>query len=167
MKRIAISLIVGFLFIIQTAMVSAQTTTIKLSDVPTQVPEEVLKMVDTYLQLLTSSKSVVEAATKLFPIAGGHLLSTTGDKISSDVKQFSLKKDWQNAKFYQQPAKITRVDKIENDYDGYDVTLIEGTTYKIWVDKKQGVNGMPAPMKVLVPKNDPTHPKVISNIGSF
>ena len=78
--------------------------------------------------------------------------------------EFSLKKDFQNSKFYQYPAKITRVVKILNDYDGYQQNYIEGTSYKVWIAKKDGVAGMPAPVRVIKPKDKPA--KIIG-IGSF
>jgi len=162
MKNFMICFVVGF-FLIQSFGVFAQTTEIT----PPKVSPNVEKVLNTYLEALTSSATVGDAATKILPIAGGHLIAQSGNAIADDVIQFSLKKDHQNAHFYQSPAKITRVQKIENDYDGYGVTLIEGTTFKIWVAKKEGVAGMPAPVRIIVPKNDPSHPKVISNIGSL
>ncbi|TFH40387.1 MAG: hypothetical protein E4G96_07610 [Chrysiogenales bacterium] len=92
------------------------------------------------------------------------MLSVNGG-ISNDVLPYSLKKDYQNAKFYKVPAVITRVVLVENDYDGYGATLIQGDRYKIWIAKRDGVAGMPAPIPILKPKKGP--PKIVTTIGSL
>lgn len=78
---------------------------------------------------------------------------------------FSLKKDYQNAKFYKVPAVITRIVKTEDDYDGYGPTLFQWTRYKIWIAKKDGVAGLPAPIPIIKPKSGA--PKIVTTIGSL
>ncbi len=134
-------------------------------DIPiSELPMEISDIVNQYVFILQNSNTIEEAASKLQNILGGGLLNTQG-KISQDTLSFSLKKDFQNAKLYQYPIKITRVMRILNDYDGYQQTYIEGTGYKVWVAKKEDVSGMPAPVHVIKPKDG--GPVKIIGIGSF
>ncbi len=133
-------------------------------DIPVKdLPSEIADIVNRYVYILQTSSSVEDAASKLGDILGGGLLDSYG-KISRDTMEFSLKKDYYNSKFYQYPIKITRVLKILNDYDGYQETYIEGTSYKVWIAKKDGVAGLPAPVRVIKPKDKAA--KIIG-IGSF
>jgi hypothetical protein len=137
----------------------------KQKDIPLdQVPKDVIEVLNTYLKILTTSASLDECGTRVAKIAGGHMVNKNG-LISRDVMEFSLKKDFQNARFYQVPAVITRVVFMEDDYDGFGPTLIQGDRYKIWIAKKKGVPGMPAPIPVMKPKTGA--PKIVSNVGSL
>ncbi len=137
-------------------------------DIPVEeVPFAVIKVLNQYLKILSESPTLEDCTKNIYPLLGGGLLSSDGKKVSSDTIQFSLKKDYNNVKFYSVPAEITRIQLNKNSYDGFEKTYIEGDIYKIWVKKKEGVAGMPAPIPVIVPKNDPEHPKVISTIGSL
>lgn len=160
-----ISFAIGLLFIFSFGIIKAQTTEISAD----QVPNEVKAVLNQYINILTNSNNLDVCANEMLKIAAGGLLSQDCKSIASDVKPYSLKKDFENVKFYKNPVVITRVQLINDDYDGYGPTLISGTVYKIWIAKKEGVNGMPAPVKIIVPKNHPTYktPKVISNIGSL
>jgi hypothetical protein len=60
---------------------------------------------------------------------------------------------------------ITRCLFSPGDYDGFQSTLFEGDRYKIWIKKKEGVAGMPAPIPIIKPATG--SPKVVSNIGSL
>ncbi len=131
---------------------------------PSELPADVLDVLKQYCTILSTSPDLETCAKKLAPIAGGHLLDSQ-EKISRDVLEFSLKKDFQNIKFYQLPPVITRIQRITDDYDGYESTLIQGTRYKIWIAKKEGVAGMPAPIPIIKPEKG--SPKVVSNIGSL
>lgn len=134
-------------------------------DIPkNQVPRDVIAILNQYLKILTTSPSLEVCGQRVAKIAAGHMLSQSGG-ISDDVIQFSLKKDYQNAKFYKVPAVITRVVKIEDDYDGYGPTLFQGTRYKIWIAKKDGVAGLPAPIPIIKPKTGA--PKIVTTIGSL
>lgn len=129
-----------------------------------EVPKDVITLLNKYVQILQTSTSLDDAATKVAAIAGGHLLNSSG-QISGDVKPYSLKKDFENAKFYKYPVVITRVSRTLNDYDGFQNTLFEGTRYKIWIAKKDGVAGLPAPIPIIKPARGV--PKVVSVIGSL
>jgi hypothetical protein len=134
-------------------------------DIPKdQVPQEVIDVLNAYMKILTTSPTLEDCGEKVAKIAAGHMLSQSGG-ISDDVIQFSLKKDYQNAKFYKFPVVITRVAVSEDDYDGFGPTLFQGTRYKIWIAKKDGVGGLPAPIPIIKPKSGA--PKIVTTIGSL
>ena len=131
---------------------------------PAELPADVLEVLNCYCMILSTSPDINICAEKLAAIAGGHLLDSSG-KISRDVMEFSLKKDFQNIRFYKVPPVVTRIQCITDDYDGYGETLIQGTRYKIWIAKKDGIPGMPAPIPIIKPATG--SPRVVSNIGSL
>jgi len=140
----------------------------KRDDIPVeQLPEEVLKVLNDYASVL-SSETLEKCAEAFVAIAGGGLVNEAGKALRIDVPQFSLKKDFNNFKFYAMPLEITRVNKRRSNGDGYGESAIAGWVYKIWINKKTGVNGMPAPISIMVPENHKTiaAPKVIG-IGSL
>lgn len=147
------------------ALLSAQP---KRDDIPvSKMPQEVKAVLDEYVKAL-NAPTLDSCAVLFLSIAGGGLVSPEGTALDSDLKQFSLKKDYQNIKFYVQPAKITRVNVRYCNGDGYGASAIKGKVYKIWLAKKKGVAGLPAPVSVMVPEGHPTikTPKVIG-IGSL
>ena len=161
MKKLLFAVFTVFMF----SVLSAQT---KSGDIPVKtLPAEVKQVLDEYIAVLNSA-DLDECAKKFVKIAGGHLINGEGDEIARDVKPYSLKKDFNNIKFYQQPVKITRVNYRESDYSGYGNTLIQGKSYKIWIKKKEGTAGMPAPILIIVPvgHEEIKTPKVIG-IGSL
>lgn len=151
--------------VLTVSLLCAVTTNAGQKNIPAKdVPQDVLEVLNKYLAILTTSPSLEACAEEVAKISAGHMLSQNGG-ISSDVLRFSLKKDYQNAKFYKVPAVITRVVLIENDYDGFGPTLFQGDRYKIWIAKKDGVAGMPAPIPVIKPKTG--EPKIVTTIGSL
>ena len=99
------------------------------------------------------------AATKAMEQIHRSDFTKDGAGLKSDRMQFSFKKAWQNVKFYQNPIKITRVQKTNLSGIGFQQTAQQGTSYKVWIGKKKGVSGMPAPIYVFFP-NDGSEPKV-------
>jgi hypothetical protein len=132
-----------------------------------QIPADVVTVLNQYLDVLSKSGSVEDAAKELIKrdLVAGHLTTSDKSAVASDVKEFSLKKDFENVKFYIVPAVITRAVLIADDYDGFRDTLFEGDRYKIWIKKKEGVAGLPAPIPVIKPKKGT--PKIVSTIGSL
>jgi hypothetical protein len=160
MKQTGVIAILLFASLILSGPMSAAQKDIPLD----QVPNDVVQVLNQYLQILSTSASLDDCARKLVKIAGGHLVSKNGT-VPGDVKDYSLKKDYQNVKFYKVPAVITRVVFVQDDYDGYGPTLIQGSRYKIWIAKKDGVAGLPAPIPLIKPKSGA--PKIVSTIGSL
>jgi len=140
----------------------------KKDDIPVkQVPSAVINVLHKYTEIL-KSETLEKCAEAFLEIAGGSLVNPAGTALDIDLPRFSLKKDYGNFKFYAMPLKITRVNKRYSNGDGYGDSAIAGWVYKIWIAKKKGVNGMPAPISIMVPENHPTirTPKVIG-IGSL
>lgn len=133
-----------------------------------QLPAPVRATLDQYVQILASSRSLEECVQRFTPIAGGGLVNEDGRSLRATVPPYSLKKDWQNVRFYAQPAQVTRVDVKENRADGYGPSAIRGTEYKVWIAKAQGQPGMPAPISFMVPDQHPfvQGPRVVG-IGSL
>ena len=158
-------LLIGMMVVFFSGNIQAQATDISAD----QIPKEVKDVLNQYINILTNSTNLDVCATEILKVAAGSLLSQDCKSIATDVKPYSLKKDFENAKFYKKPVVITRVQLINDDSDGYGPTMITGKVYKIWIAKKEGVNGMPAPVKIIVPKNHPSFktPRVIPNIGSL
>jgi hypothetical protein len=127
----------------------------------------VITTLNAYLTVLSTGKSVQDAAEALISqdLVAGHLISSDGKSVPRDIVEYSLKKDYTNISFYTIPADISRVTVTENDTDGFNRTIVKGTRYKIWIRKKRGVPGIPAPIPVIKPEKG--KPKVVSNIGSL
>jgi len=132
-----------------------------------QVPSSVINVLYKYTEVL-KSESLEKCAEAFLAIAGGGLVNPAGTALDIDLTRFSLKKDYENFRFYALPLKITRVNRRYSNGDGYGESAIAGWVYKIWIAKKKGVNGMPAPISIMVPENHLTirTPKVIG-IGSL
>lgn len=152
-------------FLLALSPVSGQS---KKNDIPVnEVPAAVIEVLNSYAAVL-GSESLEKCAEAFKGIAGGSLVNETGDNLRANVMQFSLKKDYSNFKFYAVPLQITRVNKGFSNSDGFGASALKGTVYKIWIAKKAGTSGMPAPISILVPENHTTikSPKIV-NIGSL
>lgn len=155
-KIITALFIAGFI-----TAISAQS---KSDDIPVgDLPPEVAAVIEQYAQALKSSATIEEAAIVFAPIAGGSLISSEGI-LTSNTKQFGLKKDFNNIKHYAYPLKFTRVNKTQSNGEGYGATKLAGTKYKVWIAKDDPVKGMPAPVSIIVPAEGT--PKIV-NVGSF
>lgn len=93
------------------------------------------------------------------------LLAPGGGDVSGDLRRFSFKKAWENAKFYAQPVKITRIRRTGISAIGFRETAEKGKVSDYFVAKKEGVSGMPAPVKIFFPEGG-GEPK-ISYVGSL
>lgn len=161
--KVLTSLFLAMLFTASLSMAQS-----KKNDIPvSQLPSGVKSVLNQYVSTLKSG-NLDQVAQKFTAIAGGGLVNEDGKSLRSSVKPYSLKKDWQNIKFYANPVKITRVNKSQTNGTGYGASALKGTVYKIWIDKKPGQAGMPAPISIIVPQGHPTikSPKVIG-IGSL
>lgn len=164
MKK-SLSVVLVILFALVSFSVFAQS---RAGDIPfDQVPDEVLEVLNQYVSVL-NSETLEKCAAEFFAIAGGSLVNPDGTALDIDLPKYSLKKDYENIKFYAQPLKITRINRRWTNGDGYGKSALAGWIYKIWIAKKPGTPGMPAPISIIVAKNHPTikSPKVIG-IGSL
>mgnify|MGYP003966049111 CR=1 FL=1 len=81
------------------------------------------------------------------------LLSNDKSDLSPDLRRFSFKKAHGGAGHYTSPVKITRVRKTGITAIGFKETAEAGAVYDYFISKKEGVTGMPAPVKVFFPKD--------------
>lgn len=151
------------------AAVHAQGKTNEIS--VNELPQNVRQVLEGYVSILRNAASLDDAAAQFVKYAGGSLVNEDAHNITlrQDVKPYSLKKDFENIKFYADPLVITRVSSNPDPQAvGFGGSAIKGRVYKIWIAKKDGVEGMPAPVSILVPEGHTVikEPKVIS-IGSF
>jgi hypothetical protein len=148
-------------------LLSAFVSQAQQKDIPvSKLPAEVKAVLNEYLNILSTSADLDEAETRFLAIAGGGLVNPAGTALRSTVKPYSLKKDFDNVKFYKVPAEIVRVAKTRTGQAGFGESAIAGDWYKIYIAKKNG--GQPAPVHIVVPENHATikTPKVIQG-GSF
>jgi len=133
-----------------------------------KLPAEVKAALVQYVDILRNSKDLDECANNVMAVFGGSLVNDDGTALRSAIKDFSLKKDYNNVEWYANPIKITRVNVSYTNRDGYSESAIKGKKYKIWIDKADKSNGMPAPISIVVPEEHATikTPKVVS-IGSL
>lgn len=164
-KLLSLVLVLVMVFGLTAFQAAAQSNK---DDIPVkQMPSAVINVLYKYTEIL-KSETLEKCAEAFLAIAGGSLVNPAGTALDIDLPRFSLKKDYENFRFYDLPLKITRVNKRQSNGDGYGDSAIAGWVYKIWIAKKKGVNGMPAPISIMVPENHPTikTPKVIG-IGSL
>ena len=145
------------------ALAQSRRYDIDVSDLPAPVK----KVLERYIAILRTSKTLDQCAKRFIAVAGGSLVNEDGKTLRGNVKPYSLKKDHSNIKFYASPIEITRVAKLRPSTSGFGPSAIRGDKYKIWIAKKDD-EGRPAPVTIMVPKNHKTikTPKVIT-IGSF
>jgi hypothetical protein len=152
--------------LLTSAVINAQS---KANDIhPSKLPKEVQEVLVQYVSILRNSANIDECAEKFLEVAGGSLVDENATALRQDVPRFSLNKDFSNAKFYANPIKITRVNLTVSNGEGYGWSAIKGKKYKIWIEKANKGNGMPAPISIIVPEGHENikTPKVV-NIGSL
>lgn len=135
---------------------------------PAQLPVEVRDAFEAYLKVLRTSATLDEAASRLLPIAGGGLVDEKGTSLRPTVAPYSLRKDLAAIGCYDPDDRITRVEASVTTGHGFGASAIKGILYRIWLAKREGVAGLPAPVQVLYPEGHPTirDPKVVG-IGSL
>lgn len=141
----------------------------KANDIPAdKLPPEVKAVLEQYVAMLRAGPDVPSVAKAFVAIAGGGVVNEDGSQLRKDVPEFSLKKDFNGVKFYADPVTITRVNATKSGGQGFGPSAIAGMVYKIWIAKKEGAGGMPAPISIMVPEGHATikTPKVV-NIGSL
>jgi len=151
--------------LISSNLLFAQT---KENDIPVnQLPETVKVVLDNYIEIL-NNPTLDNCAINFLTIAGGSLVNDDASALAQSIKDMSLKKDFNDIKFYKQPVEITRVNKTYSNGLGYGVAATKGYVYKIWIQKKDPSQGMPAPVSILLPDEGQyvKTPKVVG-IGSF
>ena len=144
-----------------TLVVAASTTNLQAQDVAlAQFDKRGVEVTQKFLDAINSNATDINAAaTAALPFIHNSEYDASGLTLKKDRMDFSFKKAWQNAKFYQSPVKVTRVQKQGISAIGFGATAQKGTAYKVFLAKKSGVAGLPAAVHVFFPE-DGTEPKV-------
>ena len=139
-------------------------------DIPVEeVPAEVRAVLAQYIDILSTSKDLDECAERFTAIAGGNLVEEDGKSLRGGVQPYGLKKDYTDVKYYAtSPLELTRATRRPSRNEGFGPSMLNGTRYTMWIPKRKGVGGVPAPISVVVPKDHAfvKTPKV-TGIGSL
>ncbi|MBI3394825.1 MAG: hypothetical protein HY042_03220 [Spirochaetia bacterium] len=81
------------------------------------------------------------------------------------MKQFSYKRAVQNLKFYDVPPRLHQVHTLGVQTVGGSKNAEKGRRDKYFIKKKEGQNGMPAPVHIFFPEGG-GEPKIL-DFGSF
>jgi len=146
------------------AMVLFMTTTVnnvKAQDIPlAQFDKNAIEVVQKFMDAINANPTDENAAaTAAMPFIHNSEYDNSGSALKKDRMDFSFKKAWQNAKFYETPIKVTRIQKQGLTGIGFGATAQLGSSYKVFLAKKSGVAGMPAAVHVFIPQ-DGSAPKV-------
>ena len=96
----------------------------------------------------------------VLPLVHKTMQTKGGKTLTRDVVRFSFKKASQNVQFYKVPADIYEVHEGRSKTVGWKETAEKGRTDKYFVNKKDDVEGRPAPIAVFIPA-DGGDPKII------
>lgn len=106
-----------------------------------------------------------ESVQAILPYVHKSLKNRTGTDLTTDIRQFSFKKAHANARFYAHPVHVTRVRENAVTGIGFGDTAEMGRTVDYFIAKKEGVDGLPAPVTVFFPSSG--GPPRVSYLGSL
>ena len=104
--------------------------------------------------LMNNSGDEMAAAKAALPFIHASEYDKSGTNLKRDRLDFSFKKAWQNAKFYNVPVTVTRIQRQNLTAIGFGATAQAGTSYKVWIAKRATGIGMPAPLNLFFPADD-------------
>jgi len=118
---------------------------------PKALESSAVKVINTFIKTL-QSHNYEESAKIVVPLMNRSLLDRTQKALDSDTYRYQFKKAQGNAKHYVYPVKVTRIQKLRTTEIGHlNVgTYDKGVEYKLWIAKKESVEGMPAPIVLFV-----------------
>ena len=128
--------------------------------------ERGLEKIRQFMEISMSTTDINEAGKKLVAAKVVHsskLDKNDPSKLNPDSLRFAYKKAFGNVKLYD--AKVVRTVLTGTSAVGFGPTAQKGKLYKYFIAKKEGVNGMPAPIQVFYPE-DGSEP-VVYDFGSF
>lgn len=93
------------------------------------------------------------AAREVMPYVHRSNYAANGVSLDRDLLDFSFKKAHENAKFYAHPVQVTRSQPLKDTEIGHPSrgTHQRGSSVNYFLAKKEGVEGMPAPLSVFFP----------------
>lgn len=126
----------------------------------------VVGRIDQFLKICTANPDMLQAGLQV--VAAGLVHNSKLDpnnpsQLNRDSLNFSFKKAFANAKFYD--PRIVRVAEMGVTAIGHGETASRGKLYKYFVAKKNGVGGMPAPIHIFFPADG--QPPVLYDWGSL
>jgi hypothetical protein len=74
----------------------------------------------------------------------------SGDNLLPDRLRFSFKKGFTGIKFYEHPVKVSRVRALTTQAIGFKETAEKGSSFDYFIDKKAGVSGRPAQIRIFI-----------------
>lgn len=110
------------------------------------------KLVNDFMNALTIADEA-ERLQAILPLVHDSLKSNDKKDLFSNVKQFSYKRAVNMIKLYKLPVELGDVHKGTVSTVGFKETAERGRRDKYFVKKKDGVNGLPAPIHVFIPEN--------------
>lgn len=121
-----------------------------------------------FMEIVASTEDLEEAgklviAEKL--VHGSKLDKNDPRKMNNDSIRFAFKKAHQNVKMYDPGPRIIRTQLTGTSAVGFGPTAQKGKLYKYFIAKKDGINGMPAPIQIFYPE-DGSDP-IVYDFGSF
>ncbi len=131
-----------------------------------QADPKAVEKIKQFLEICVNTPDINEAGKKVVAaklVQLSKIDKNDSSQLNPDSLRFAFKKAKDNAKFYQ--VKITRVQETATSAVGFGPTAQKGKLYKYFVAKKDGVNGMPAPVQVFFPEGGAE--PVLYDFGSF
>ncbi|MBS1150250.1 MAG: hypothetical protein H6Q89_1948 [Myxococcaceae bacterium] len=128
--------------------------------------ERGLEKIKQFMEITLANADINEAGKKLVAAKVVHVSKfdkNDPSKLNPDSLRFAYKKAHGNVKLYD--VKVVRTVLTGTSAVGFGATGQKGKLFKYFIAKKEGVNGMPAPIQVFYPE-DGSEP-VVYDFGSF
>lgn len=109
------------------------------------------KLVGEFMTALTIADEA-ERLQAILPMVHDSLKTKDKKDLFSSVKQFSYKRAVDMIKLYKNPAELGEIHKGNSMTIGFKETAEKGRRDKYFVKKKDGINGLPAPIHVFIPE---------------
>ena len=126
---------------------------------------EALSVLQAALDVLQKNGDPDAAARAILPHVHRSLLDSSGQTLSTDVRQFSFKKAHTDAGHYENPIRITRTRAGSSSALGYGAAAEKGQTVDYFIAKRDAEKGMPAPVTIFFPASG--GPPKIAYLGSL
>lgn len=128
--------------------------------------ERAIAKIKKFLEICLNTPDLNEAGKQV--VAAGLVHVSKFDKndpskMNPDSLRFAFKKAHAAAGMYQ--MKVVRIQETGTTGVGFGKTAQKGKLFKYFIAKKEGVNGMPAPVQIFIPEGGGE--PVIYDFGSF
>ena len=133
---------------------------------PKELEAKAAKVLNLFMKTVQEN-SFEKSAKMVVPLMHKSLLDRGQKVLDRDTYRFSFKKAHTNAKHYTYPVNVTRVQKLRTTEIGHPSvgTHEKGVEYKIWIDKKPSIRGLPAPLVIFF--NEGSMDAKLSYVGSL